>query len=142
MPKRATLRASDADRDQVAERLRKAATEGRIFAHELEERMATALRAKTYGELDAVTADLPGVRVTHPGRQRPSLTSRPVAMGAYLIAATVVLCVLAMVVLAGIVALSGVWMIFAFFFLVRRAGSARSGRHHHGHYRRGIAGRW
>ncbi len=43
----------------VAERLRAAAAEGRIVAEELEERLGLALRARTYGELDALVADLP-----------------------------------------------------------------------------------
>jgi hypothetical protein len=60
--RRATLRASDNDRELVAERLRSAAAEGRIVAEELEERLALALRARTYGELDALIADLPRPR--------------------------------------------------------------------------------
>jgi hypothetical protein len=60
--KRANLRASDADRDQVVSRLHKAATEGRIVAEELEQRVAHALKAQTYGELETTVADLPGPR--------------------------------------------------------------------------------
>ncbi|HTP23274.1 MAG TPA: DUF1707 domain-containing protein [Solirubrobacteraceae bacterium] len=60
MARRATLRASDADREQFAERLRHAAGEGRILAEELEERLEAVFSARTYGELDAVVADLPG----------------------------------------------------------------------------------
>ncbi len=60
MMRRATLRASDADREHIAERLRQAAAEGRLFSDELEERLGAALSARTYGELDAVVADLPG----------------------------------------------------------------------------------
>ena len=67
MARRATLRASDADREQVAERLRHAAGEGRILAEELEERLETVFSARTYGELDPVVADLPG---TTPARRR------------------------------------------------------------------------
>lgn len=59
MTRRETLRASDADRELVVERLRHAAAEGRLFADELEERLGTALSAKTYGELDALVTDLP-----------------------------------------------------------------------------------
>jgi hypothetical protein len=44
----------------VAERLHTATTEGRLLAHELEDRLARALRARTYGELDAIVEDLPG----------------------------------------------------------------------------------
>lgn len=56
------MRASDNDREAVAERLRAAAAEGRIVAEELEERLSLALRARTYGELDALVADLPRPR--------------------------------------------------------------------------------
>lgn len=53
------LRASDADRDRIVERLHKAATEGRIAAEELEQRVTTALRARTYSELERTVSDLP-----------------------------------------------------------------------------------
>jgi hypothetical protein len=59
MTRRATLRASDADRELIVERLRHAAAEGRLFADELEDRLGAAFSAKTYGELDALVADLP-----------------------------------------------------------------------------------
>ncbi len=55
----AGLRAGDADRDAVAELLRVAAAEGRIDLSELEERLGRLNQAKTYGELDALVADLP-----------------------------------------------------------------------------------
>jgi hypothetical protein len=55
------LRASDADRDWVVERLRQAHGEGRLDLAEFDERTARAYAARTYGELAAVTADLPAV---------------------------------------------------------------------------------
>ncbi len=60
MPDQTQLRASDADRDQVAERLRHAATEGRLTADELEDRLHDAFSARTYGQLEPLVADLPG----------------------------------------------------------------------------------
>jgi hypothetical protein len=60
----ASLRASDADRESVAERLRSAAAEGRLLTEELEERLEAAFSARTYGQLDAVLHDLPGRRLT------------------------------------------------------------------------------
>ena len=60
MPRSATLRASDADRDAVADRLHQAAVEGRIEPEELEERLHQALRARTYGDLRRLVVDLPG----------------------------------------------------------------------------------
>ncbi len=53
------LRASHADRDQVAEVLRVAAGDGRLSPEELDERLERALTARTYEELAAVIADLP-----------------------------------------------------------------------------------
>jgi Domain of unknown function (DUF1707) len=60
--KRGSLRASDADRDQVVDRLHKAATEGRIASEELEHRVSAALKARTYDELEETVTDLPSSR--------------------------------------------------------------------------------
>lgn len=54
------MRAADADREATAERLRVALEEGRLDLHEYDERLVRAYGAKTYAELDAVLADLPG----------------------------------------------------------------------------------
>ncbi|MFD2490353.1 DUF1707 SHOCT-like domain-containing protein [Amycolatopsis jiangsuensis] len=54
------MRISDADREQVAQVLHQALSEGRITITELEERLSTVYAAKTFGELKPVTADLPG----------------------------------------------------------------------------------
>jgi hypothetical protein len=53
------LLASDADRERIAERLREAGAEGRLSAEELEERLERAFGARTEGELEPLTADLP-----------------------------------------------------------------------------------
>jgi hypothetical protein len=55
------LRASDSDRDRVADRLRDAAAEGRLSLTELDERIDALYAAKTYGELERVVEDLPGI---------------------------------------------------------------------------------
>ena len=60
------LRASYEDRDKVAEQLRVAAGDGRLTADELDQRLEAALTARTYGELAALTADLPGVAKVEP----------------------------------------------------------------------------
>jgi hypothetical protein len=60
------LRASYEDRDKVAEQLRVAAGDGRLTADELDQRLEAALTARTYGELAALTADLPGVGAVTP----------------------------------------------------------------------------
>lgn len=54
------VRASDVDRERVAERLREHFAQGRLDDEELAERIAKAYRARTRGELAALTDDLPG----------------------------------------------------------------------------------
>ena len=56
-------RASDAEREAVADRLRTAAGDGRLDHDELEERLAAAYGARTTGELVSLTADLPAAPV-------------------------------------------------------------------------------
>jgi hypothetical protein len=59
VPDRASLRASDADRERVAEILREAAGDGRLSMEELDERLEAVYAAKTYAELEPITRDLP-----------------------------------------------------------------------------------
>ncbi|MGX1910315.1 DUF1707 SHOCT-like domain-containing protein [Streptomyces phaeochromogenes] len=60
------LRASDADREQVAEVLRDALAEGRLDMEEFEERLEATYKARTYKELAPITRDLPAPGVTPP----------------------------------------------------------------------------
>ncbi len=53
------MRASDQERDSAAELLSEAYAVGRLSREELDERVAAAYSAKTYGELRDLTADLP-----------------------------------------------------------------------------------
>ncbi|HET6501809.1 MAG TPA: DUF1707 domain-containing protein [Amycolatopsis sp.] len=55
------MRASNADRERVAQILHNALSEGRITVTELEERLSTVYAAKTLAELEPPVADLPGV---------------------------------------------------------------------------------
>jgi hypothetical protein len=52
------LRASDADREAAGERLRIAATEGRLDAVELDERLSAVYAARYCSELTRLTADV------------------------------------------------------------------------------------
>ncbi|MFI5492573.1 DUF1707 domain-containing protein [Actinoplanes sp. NPDC051859] len=54
------MRAGDADRQVVADRLKSALDEGRLDLHEYDERLQAVYAAKTFGELDGLTTDLPG----------------------------------------------------------------------------------
>lgn len=56
---RSEMRAGDADRQQVADRLRAALEEGRLDLQEYDERVQRAYAAKTYGDLDGLLTDLP-----------------------------------------------------------------------------------
>jgi hypothetical protein len=56
------IRAADADRELVVERLRRAAAEGRLEPDELEQRVEAAFAARTHSELTPLTEDLPRER--------------------------------------------------------------------------------
>jgi hypothetical protein len=88
----ATTRASDHDREQTANCLRHAAAEGRLLAEELEDRLAGAFSAKTYGELDALVSDLPSSMPQDRRRPIDLVRLRPViALAAALLIALVLM---------------------------------------------------
>ncbi|MBC9723700.1 DUF1707 domain-containing protein [Streptomyces sp. TRM68367] len=76
-PHPAELRASDADRDRIADILREALAAGRLSADEHAERVEGVLAAKTVGELEVFIRDLPAAH----GRTPPhaAAPSRPTA---------------------------------------------------------------
>jgi hypothetical protein len=142
--RRGTLRASDEDRDRTVERLHKAATEGRIASDELEQRVAAALKARTYAELEETVADLP----------RPRSRNAPVRHSAggwavSVVRANPILLVLAIPVLAltvaALIAATVVWTVMVLVVLMV-GGRQRMGRPPWGNGRRyGLApprGRW
>jgi hypothetical protein len=53
------IRAGDADRERIAERLRKSHSEGRLDMAEFQERLERCYAAKTLGELTDLVRDLP-----------------------------------------------------------------------------------
>jgi hypothetical protein len=53
------LRAADADRERIAERLRNGHAEGRLDIDELQERLELCYRSKTLGDLRELVGDLP-----------------------------------------------------------------------------------
>jgi hypothetical protein len=68
-------RAADADRDAAVDALRDHAAAGRLESDELDERLETALRARTLGDLRPLLADLPGAAPSlgpHPARRQRS----------------------------------------------------------------------
>jgi hypothetical protein len=145
MARRATLRAADSDREHVADRLRHAAAEGRILTEELEERLGLALTARTYGELDAVVADLPA---TPARRQKTPLWVKATLAAAILMAVVVMLAVFALVVIG----FAGAWLLwlFAAWAIFGRGGARGSSPRGHSrpaphpshrlHSKRGVPG--
>jgi hypothetical protein len=72
---RARLRASDADRERAIEALKAAFTGGRLTRDELDVRLDRAMRARTYAEVAAATADMPArpaLARPGPARRRPA----------------------------------------------------------------------
>ena len=124
------LRTSDQEREQVAEILRAAMTEGQLTLEEGEERLGAAYAAKFRDELGPLTADLPG-------GGRAALANTPQARAATrrdLRRHAGVVMVVA-VVLTGLWVLSAAhffWPIIPLAFLV--TGLFRHARY--GHYRR------
>ncbi|MFF5371451.1 DUF1707 domain-containing protein [Streptomyces sp. NPDC013187] len=71
-PAASELRASDAERDRMADLLHDALAEGRLTADEHAERVEGVLRAKTVGELEVFVRDLPAAH-----RQGPAHAPAP-----------------------------------------------------------------
>jgi hypothetical protein len=128
LAKRGSLRASDADREQVAEHLRRAAAEGRLRTDELEQRLGVAFSALTYGELDPLIVDLP-----HSADRRATRVPLAVIIaGAVVVIAIAILAVMAVILIAtGLFAFWAVWLIIGWgCFGGRRRALARAQRHH------------
>jgi hypothetical protein len=115
MDRQSTLRASDAARDAIAERLHQAAVEGRLEAGELEDRLHLALRARTYGELGRLVADLPG--------RRPRVSVAPVALAAVVRLVMLVLAVAAVLLVAAFTA--AWWVVWGLLWLTVRTRHRR-----------------
>jgi hypothetical protein len=69
---RAQQRVGDVEREAAVERLRNAAGEGRLTLDELDGRLEAALVARTFADLEVLTADLPDTR---PATLRPDKES-------------------------------------------------------------------
>ncbi|TML41221.1 MAG: DUF1707 domain-containing protein [Actinobacteria bacterium] len=89
----ADLRASDVDRDRVADRVRQQCAEGHITLDELSEMLARTYASRTYGELDEIVRNLPVPVRTAPGAPAPSEPRLPgdgslwwrIGLGPYLV---------------------------------------------------------
>jgi hypothetical protein len=118
------LRASDADRDAIAERLRRAAVEGRLQPEELEERLHAALRARTYGDLEELVADLPQPPVRWE-RPRTRTLPDPSVVAAVALRVAFTLAVMAVVLTVAVV-MAAWWILWVvIWFALRGRGCAR-----------------
>jgi hypothetical protein len=140
MSRRATLKASDADREHIAERLRKAAAEGRLLTEELEHRLGAAFSARTYGELEPLVADLPRDVVPR-RRQSPSVPPVAVAVGVLLLMPVVVAVVISLMVL--VASMFALWAVVAVIvmWMFGRRPPAFPGRYYMRHWH-AHAHRW
>jgi DUF1707 SHOCT-like domain/Cell wall-active antibiotics response LiaF, C-terminal len=75
------MRASDADRERVANVLREAAGDGRLTMDELDERLDAVYAAKTYAELEPITHDLPGTGASYVPAATSSAAADPARYG-------------------------------------------------------------
>ena len=108
MAPHSSLRASDADRDAVAEHLRGAAVEGRLEPDELEERLHAALRARTYGDLQRLLTDLPATPIA---RERHGTRVMPAARAALAVALRVLLTLAVVAVVLLLAAAMATWWV-------------------------------
>jgi Flp pilus assembly protein TadB len=122
-----SLRASDADRDAVIDRLREAAGEGRLEPDELEQRVDGALRARTYGELARLLADLPdGGRVLLRRANRRTIpVARSAVLGVGLLVAVTVAFALVALMVVLVLAAAAWWIALVLFWLVCRGARRR-----------------
>lgn len=77
-PAPAELRASDADRDRIAQILADALAEGRLTADEHSERLDSLYAVKTVGELEVLVRDLPAPGANHTSPAYAASASAPV----------------------------------------------------------------
>ena len=109
------LRASDADRDATADRLRQHHTDGRIDQEEFQERLDRCFAAKTVGELAELTRDLPDDTARHRAGARTGfgllgcLRMIPIV--------PIILAIVAIHLIVGVA--SGLWILIPLFFLAR-----------------------
>jgi hypothetical protein len=111
------LRASDADREATADRLRQHHIEGRLDQDEFQARLDNCFAAKTVGELAELTRDLPAGPARHGSGTRTNF-----GLFGCLRMIPIVPIILAIVAIHLVVAVvSGLWILIPLFFLARLA---------------------
>ena len=108
----------------MAERLRQAAAEGRLLAEELEQRLGETFKSRTYGELDAVVADLPSERISRRSERSAIPFARPALVVAMAVAAVAAIAV-AILIITGLLAMWGLWALVAWWMFGGRCARRR-----------------
>jgi hypothetical protein len=115
MMRNPNLRASDADRDATADRLRKHHTDGRLDQDEFQQRLDRCFAAKTVGELTELTRDLPDDTARH---RAGGLTGFGLLGCLRMIPILpIILAIIALHLIVGMA--SGLWILIPLFFLAR-----------------------
>jgi Domain of unknown function (DUF1707) len=109
------LRASDADREAMADRLRRHHTDGRLDQDEFQERLEKCFAAKTVGELAELTHDLPDDPARHRARGRAGIGLLGCLRMIPIV--PIILAIVAIHLIVGV--LSGLWILIPLFFLAR-----------------------
>lgn len=126
-------RVGDADRDRTADLLKEAHAAGYLTLEETDERLGTALAARTRGELDRLVADLPPEWRARQERGQPSAEPPPRQRQRPTVPAEVVWLVPLVMVITGVILLAvltrGFWffpwpLLWIFFFAFGRRGRA------------------
>jgi hypothetical protein len=121
------LRASDEERNAVADKLSRHFAEGRLDQAEFKTRLDTAMSATTRGELKGLFYDLPRVPADPP----PPVPRRQRILPVLLVVALVAIVAGAMGPWWPMWRVPWILIAVIAFFVWRRAGWHRSSRHHH-----------
>jgi hypothetical protein len=109
------VRASDADREAIADQLRRHHTDGRLDQDEFQERLEKCFAAKTVGELAELTRDLPTDQSRHAAGGRSGFGMlRCLRMIPIL---PIILAIIAIHLILGVA--GGLWVLIPLFFLAR-----------------------
>ena len=119
------MRASHADRERAIEAIKAAFVQGRLTTGELDRLVGQALKARTYAELDAVTAGIPA-RSGPPRRPQPARARRPEKKVVSPAVCVIMTTTLAAGIWAGVVAGGAAAIIVAMFMLNLAALATRT----------------
>jgi hypothetical protein len=109
------LRASDADREAIADRLRTHHTDGRLDQDEFQERLDKCFSAKTVGELADLTRDLPDDSVR--GRAAGGTGVGLIRCLRMIPLVPIIVAIVAIHVVLGVA--GGLWILIPLFFIAR-----------------------